>query len=155
MNKTVIVILILAVIVVVLAIAASYAKPFFVDAGKKILTVGNQTLEIGIADNALTRARGLSGRAYIGENEGLLFVFSSPGNYGFWMKGMNFPIDIVWINGDRVIGFSENIQPEPSKNILNFSIYYPPENVNKVLEINAGAVKKYNLWVGDMINLQK
>src|SRR3989338_4893696 len=138
MNKTVIVILILVVIIVVLAIAASYAKPFFVESGKKILTVANQCFEVGIADNALTRAQGLSGRPSLGENEGLLFVFSSPGNYGFWMKGLNFPIDIVWLNGDKIIGFSENLQPEPEKNVFNLSIYYPPVEADKVLEINAG-----------------
>src|SRR3989344_6539540 len=106
MNKTMIVILILVVIIVVLAIAASYAKPFFVDAGKKILTIGNHTFEVDIADNALTRAQGLSGRSSLGEREGLFFLFSSAGNYGFWMKGMNFPIDIVWLNGHKIIGFS-------------------------------------------------
>ena len=155
MNKTMIVILILVVIIVVLAIAASYAKPFFVDAGKKILTIGNHTFEVDIADNALTRAQGLSGRSSLGEREGLFFLFSSAGNYGFWMKGMNFPIDIVWLNGDKIIGFSENLQPEPEKNVFNLSIYYPLGEADKVLEINAGAVKKYNLQVGDKINLEQ
>ncbi len=163
MNKTVIVILILIALVIILAIVSFYLKPFFAESEKKILTVygeqsrtiGNQTFEVGIADNALTRAQGLSGRPPLGEREGLFFLFSSAGNYGFWMKGMNFPIDIVWINGDKVIGFSENLQPEPSKNIFNFSIYYPPGEADKVLEINAGAVKKYNLQIGDKINLQK
>ena len=155
MNKTMIVILILVVIIVVLAIAASYAKPFFVDAGKKILTIGNHTFEVDIADNALTRAQGLSGRPSLEEREGLFFLFSSAGNYGFWMKGMNFPIDIVWLNGDKIIGFSENLQPEPEKNVFNLSIYYPPVEADKVLEINAGAVKKYNLQIGDKINLEQ
>ncbi len=155
MNKTVIVILILVTVVVILAIVASYAKPFFVESGKKILTVGNQTFEVGIADNALTRAQGLSGKPPLGEREGLFFLFSSAGNYGFWMKGMNFPIDIVWLNGDKVIGFSENLQPQPDKNIFSLPIYYPPGEVDRVLEINAGAVKKYNLQAGDAVNLQQ
>ncbi len=154
MNKTVIIILILIVVVIVLAVAASYVKPFFAESGKKILAVGNQTFEVDVASNALTRAQGLSGRPSLGEKEGLFFLFPSAGNYGFWMKGMNFPIDIVWINGDRVIGFSENIQPEPGKNILNLSVYYPPGEADKVLEINAGAVKKYNLQAGDIVNLK-
>jgi len=153
MNKTVIVILILTVIVVILAVVAFYAKPFFVASEKKILTVGNQAFEVDIADNALTRAQGLSGKPSLGEREGLFFLFSSVGNYGFWMKGMNFPIDIVWISGDKVIGFSENLQPEPQKNLFNLSIYYPPGEADKVLEINAGAVKKYNLQTGDTVSL--
>ncbi len=154
MNKTVLVILILIAIVVVLVVAVSYMKPFFVESGKKTLTVGNQNFEVGIADNALTRAQGLSGRPFLAEKEGLFFIFSSLGKNGFWMKGMNFPIDIVWIKDDRVIGFSENLQPEPGKNILNFSIYYPPEEVDKVLEVNAGAVAKYNLKIGDAASLK-
>ena len=146
---------ILAVIVIILAVVAFYAKPFFIDAGKKILTVGSQSFEVGIADNALTRAQGLSGRPALGEREGLFFLFASTGNYGFWMKNMNFPIDIVWIKGDRVTGFSENLQPEPKKNIFNLPVFYPPGEIDKVLEINAGAVKKYNLQVGDVVNLSQ
>ena len=116
---------------------------------------GKMTFIVEIANTPLAQTLGLSGRDQLKADKGMLFIFPQQRTQKFWMKDMLFPIDIVWINGDRVIGFSENIQPEPSKNILNFSIYYPPENVNKVLEINAGAVKKYNLWVGDMINLQK
>ncbi|MDO8664195.1 MAG: DUF192 domain-containing protein [Candidatus Liptonbacteria bacterium] len=154
MNKTVVVILILIALVIILAIASFYLKPFFAESGKKILTVGNQTFEVGIADNALTRAQGLSGKPPLGEREGLFFLFSSAGNYGFWMKGMNFPIDIIWLNGDKIIGFSENLQPQPDKNIFSLPIYYPPGEADKVLEINAGAVAKYNLKVGDIVSLE-
>ncbi len=153
MNKTVIVILILVVIVVILAIVASYAKPFFVDSGKKILTVGSQTFEVGIADNILARAQGLSGRPSLGETEGLFFIFPFASSTGFWMKDMNFPIDIVWINGGKVIGFSENLQPGPGKSIFVLPRYYPPEPVDRVLEVNAGAVKQYNFAEGDEVGM--
>ncbi len=155
MDKTIIVILILIAVVVFLAIAAYYLKPFFVNSGNKTLTIGGQTFEAGIADNALTRAQGLSGRPSLGETEGLFFIFPFVSSTGFWMKDMNFPIDIVWINGGKVIGFSENLQPEPGKSLFSLPIYYPPGSVNQVLEINAGAVKKYNLQVGDAVNLSQ
>ncbi len=154
MSKTFIVVLFLIVIVIFLAVAAIYIKPFSLGIAKKNLAVGSQTFEVGIADNAVTRAKGLSGRPSLAEKEGLYFIFSSPGNNGFWMKDMNFPIDIVWISGGRVIGFSENLQPEPNKSIFSLPVYYPPGAVDRVLEINAGAVAKYGLQAGDAVNLQ-
>ncbi len=154
MNKTFIVASFLIVIVIFLAVAAIYIKPFSLGIVKKNLTVGSQTFEVGIADNAVTRAKGLSGRPSLAEKEGLYFIFSSPGNNGFWMKDMNFPIDIVWISGGKVIGFSENLQPEPNKSIFSLPVYYPPGAVDRVLEINAGTVAKYGLQAGDAVNLQ-
>ena len=167
MNKTFIVISILIVVVIFLVFVAVYLKPFGAGTAKKIFTVGGQTFEVGIADNALTRTQGLSGRPSLGENEGLLFIFPTAGNYGFWMKGMNFPIDIVGISGDspsqilpgktwegKIVGFSENLQPEPKKSVFSLSINYPPEAVDKVLEINAGSVAKYGLKVGDAFSLK-
>ncbi len=154
MNKTIIVISILIVIVIFLAVAAVYLKPFDSGTVKKNLTVGNQTFEVGIADNMVNRTQGLSGRSYLDEKEGLLFLFSFPRNSGFWMKGMKFAIDIVWINDGEVIGFSENLQPQPGKSIFSLPIYYPPDSVDQVLEINAGAVSKYNLKIGDIVSLE-
>lgn len=155
MFKTFIVISILIIIVVILVVAAVYLKPFGSNIIKKNLTVGSHTFEVGIADNAVSRAQGLSGRPSLGENEGLFFLFSSPGNNGFWMKGMNFPIDIVWINGGKVIGFSENLQPMPGKSVFSLPVYYPPGEVDKVLEINAGGVAKFGLKEGDFVKLEQ
>ncbi len=155
MNKTFIVISILIVIVIFLAVAAVYLKPFGFGTVKKNLMVGSEVFEVGIADNVVSRAQGLSGRPYLDEKEGLLFLFSFPRNSGFWMKDMKFPIDIVWINSGKVIGFSENLQPQPGKSIFSLPIYYPPDIVDPVLEINAGAVAKYNLQAGDTVSLEE
>lgn len=154
MPKTVLVILILVVIVALLALAAVYLKPFGAGGEKKTLTVGGTTFEVGVAANAVSRMRGLSGRPSLGENEGLLFIFPTSGNYGFWMKEMNFPIDIVWINGGKVIGFSENLRPEPNKTVFTLPIYYPPGEADEVLEINAGAVSKYGIKEGDLVSFE-
>ena len=128
--------------------------------GEQIITIGGKEFRVEIADTFASRARGLSGHAPLAEDEGILFIFDAPGNYGFWMKGMKFPIDIVWIRGDKVVGVSENL-PVPSS-MLDFKTYYPPEPVypvrgeisrgaDKVLEVKAGAVEKYGFKIGDMV----
>ena len=115
-----------------------------------ILEINNHNLEIEIADNAISRARGLAGRLGLPENNGMLFIFDSLAVRSFWMAGMKFPLDIIWINGDKVAGFAENVQPAELSNV---QIYNSPEPVDKVLEINAGLVKKLGIKIGDKIRL--
>lgn len=118
------------------------------------LRVGNTTFTAEIADTLRTRAQGLSGRGALGENSAMLFIFQIPFSYSFWMKDMNFPLDMVWIRKGAVIGVTENVSP-PSGGILSLPTYSPPGAVDQVLEINAGAFKKFDLKIGDLVILEK
>ena len=60
-------------------------------------------LSVEVADTQASRELGLSGREKMGDDEGILFVFDTPGRYGFWMKDMQFPLDIIWINQNGVV----------------------------------------------------
>jgi uncharacterized membrane protein (UPF0127 family) len=107
-------------------------------------------LSVEVVDTLAERGRGLSGREMLPENNGMLFVFDTPGRYGFWMYGMKFPLDIIWIDERlRVVYFVENAQP--CVNICE--TYEPPADALYVLEVNAGFVKKYGLKVGDVVEL--
>ena len=87
-----------------------------------------------IANTDAERTQGLSGRASLPAGTGLLFVFESPGKYGFWMKDMNFPIDIVWLgDGMLPVGIEKNVSPDSYP-----QVFYPPVPVRYVLEVNAG-----------------
>lgn len=116
------------------------------------VSIGNKaTFQVEYADIEEERANGLSGRTLLPIDQGLMFVFEEPDVYGFWMKSMKFPIDIVWITEGVVVGTSENIPPEgetPTK------IYYPPTAVDRVLEINAGQVEEYGIMAGDVIRFK-
>jgi uncharacterized protein len=116
---------------------------------KTEVTIGATTFDVEVASTTLERARGLSFRDGLGEKQGMLFLFDSSSNYGFWMKDMKFAIDMIWIKGDRVAGFSENVAPEPGVPLWKLKIYYPPEAVDKVLEVGAGMVAKDGIKVGD------
>lgn len=106
-----------------------------------------------IVDLALTEAQknlGLSGRVGLKSNEGMLFVFSTPRILGFWMKDMKFPIDIVWIDQNKIVkGISPNVLPKSFP-----KVYYSPEPVSFVLEIPAGAVFRDNIQIGDHANFE-
>lgn len=102
-------------------------------------------IQLEVARTPEEQARGLSGREMLGENAGMLFVYEKPGLPGFWMKEMNFPIDIIWIGNDRrIVDISENIAPETFPRLFR-----PRAPVQYVLETNAGWAKSHNISVGD------
>lgn len=119
------------------------------------LRINDQVFKVEIADTMMARAQGLSGREKLADDEGMLFLFDSPGRHGFWMKDMKFAIDIVWIRGDKIVGFAENVQPEPGKSVFGLITYYPPEPVDKVLEIQAGAVAREGFRVDDVVEISQ
>ena len=116
------------------------------------IKINGAVFQIEIADSFLERQKGLSNRKNLGDDKGMLFVFPLAANYSFWMKDMNFPIDIIWLKGDRVVGISENLAPDNSKPL---KIYYPPENIDKALEISAGAAMRKGIKIGDQIEIKK
>lgn len=114
----------------------------------QILAIGRHRFYIEIADEAEEHTRGLSGRPSLGPKAGMLFIFPQPAKYGFWMKEMNFPLDFVWISGTKIIGTTQNVPP------VCCDFYYPPEGVDKVLEINAGQVEKFDIKPGDSVVIE-
>ena len=74
------------------------------------------------------------------------------GQYAIWMKNMKFPIDIIWMRDNTVVGFAENAQPELSGEALK--LYQPPGFVNYVLEVSAGTVERLNISPGTEVVIQ-
>lgn len=115
--------------------------------GDFVIVRGNKFF-VDVADDEVLRERGLSGRDSLEKNSGMLFVFDKPGIYGFWMKDMRFSIDIVWIRDGKVLGYEENLDY-----LDQSSIYYPPGEVDTVLEIGAGEVGEIGIEKGDYARL--
>lgn len=115
------------------------------------LRMGGKMFQVEIADNMMSRERGLSGREGLKENEGMLFIFSYSAAHSFWMKDMKFPIDMIWINGDTIVGYADSVQPPSKENPLDLPSYSPPQSIDKVLEVRAGTARELNLRAGDKI----
>lgn len=123
---------------------------------EKALSVDGVTFNVEIAASSLEQSRGLSYRPSLGENDGMLFQFGSGNIQTFWMQGMNFPLDMIWISGTTIVGFAQNVPaPAPGTQIWQLPIYSSPNNTDKVLEVSAGTVAKYNIKVGDVVTIGK
>lgn len=95
--------------------------------------VEGQWYKLEVAKTPLEREAGLSDRENLCPRCGMLFLFSEPVKPSFWMKNMQFSIDILWIQENRVVAKHENL-PYPS--LQTFS---PGTLVTKVIELPAGA----------------
>lgn len=113
------------------------------------VTVGNTLIPVEVAREYAAIQKGLSGRPYLDQNSGMLFVFPKASIYSFWMPDMNFPIDILWINNGRVVDTDENMTNifDPT----NPRYYRPSSPAQFVLEINAGFIRRNNIRIGDPV----
>lgn len=123
--------------------------------------IGSATFSVELATTTFAQARGLSYRASLGANDGMLFVFSRPGIQNFWMRDMNFPLDMIWIGpspaaggGEQVLGFVQDAAPQPGAALWNLKVYSSPDGTDKVLEVNAGTVAKDDIHIGDAVQVQ-
>ncbi len=122
--------------------------------GQEVL-INNDRIKVEVADNQDKRSKGLGGKPSIASDSGMLFVFDKEDKYPFWMKGMQFALDFIWISGPRVVDISENVPaPIPGAPDSSLTIFSANTLVDKVLEVNAGTVKQLNIKVGDNIKLQ-
>ncbi|MBS3902925.1 MAG: DUF192 domain-containing protein, partial [Anaplasmataceae bacterium] len=53
----------------------------------KTLVINDRVFKVEIAETMADRARGLSWRESLREDEGMLFIFPIAGKYSFWMRG--------------------------------------------------------------------
>jgi len=86
----------------------------------------------------------------------MAFLFDEPGRPAFWMAGMYFDIDIVWIRGSRVVDFSERLPhplPELDPRSAGLPEYRPRESADLVLEVPAGTVQARGWERGDPVEI--
>lgn len=120
----------------------------------KQLQINDNRLKVEIADTPQKRSKGLGGRVSIASDEGMLFIFDKADKYSFWMKGVKFPLDFVYLRDGKVTEILSDIKPplEGQKD-ESLPIYQPKEPVDMVLEVNAGTAQRLTIKAGDTIKL--
>lgn len=111
----------------------------------KTISINKQKFSVEIVQQESDLEKGLGDRTNMCSSCGMLFEFARAGKYAFWMKGMQFSLDILWIHEDQVVQIKKHISPDYLETLE------PTEIADKVLEINAGTVDKYGIKVGDTI----
>lgn len=100
-----------------------------------------------IADTEPERALGLSGVTSLASDGGLLMKYDTDGKWAIWMKDMEIPIDIVWLDkGKKVIHIVEKADPTLATSV----VYRPETDARYIIEIAAGGVDKAGIKTGSV-----
>ena len=126
-----------------------WLKSLLISPSTRVVLNGME-IQVEVSATEKSRSLGLSGRKNLGEYQGMLFIFDSPGAYPFWMNNMHFPLDIIWIFGNKIVQISPAVPP-PSQTAGTPVTINPGSLVDKVLEVNSGLASRLGAKVGDTV----
>jgi uncharacterized protein len=115
------------------------------------IKINNQIFHIDVAVTSEQKEKGLGDKESMDELYGMFFPYDHKEQYSFWMKGMKFPLDFVWIDGNIIADITENV---PILTNNQITVVKPNKPVDKILELNAGIVRKYNIKIGDTVKIK-
>lgn len=113
------------------------------------LKTDNRCVSLAVADTPSEKKQGLSEREDLSADEGMLFVYEDKSRRGFWMKNMNFAIDIFWLDeSDTVVTVKRSAQPNSYP-----KSFYPDRPAKNVIETVAGFAETENINPGDRLTV--
>lgn len=123
-------------------------NPHWNSGGSAKICIKNICIEAEIAATPEARINGLMFRQELEPGKGMLFILGEESKESFWMKNMKFPLDIIWINKDKVIiEISKDARP-CLEDCLSIS---PKEKASYVLEVNSGFCDRFDIKAGDKV----
>ena len=140
-------------IAIIICIGTWYAsKPASVQMRHdKEVTINGELLKLEIAQSPSAITRGLSGRKKMEEDEGMLFIMPNVETQTFWMKEMQFPLDIVFLREGRVVDLVTLQKPS----LISIPTHQSKEMADMVLELNAGRATELKLEEGTKTTLNE
>lgn len=103
----------------------------------------NAELKVEVARTGPEKARGLMKREQLDADSGMIFVWDSPVQGGFWMKDTYIPLSIAFISKDGAIVNIQDMQP------LDLANHIPAAPYIYAVEANRGWFAEHGIKVGD------
>ena len=100
-----------------------------------------------VASSPGQRQRGLMGRESLGADAGMLFLFPQKVALGFWMKNTLIPLDIAFIDGDRVV----EVRSMTPCRTDRCPFTTPRAPYDAALEVNQGSLSRAGVAAGDRV----
>lgn len=136
------------IVIGVLAVIIWQAVLFISDQSKPHadVTLKGVVFKARVANDDISREKGLSGVKSLGKTDAMLFVFDKDDTWGIWMKDMKIPIDIAWLDADKKVIY---IVKDADPSSYPYTTYRPTKPARYVLEMPAGTVDSKDIKSGD------
>jgi uncharacterized protein len=103
------------------------------------LHLGDGVFTARVAKTQAERERGLSDTASLGAEQAMVLVYDNDGKWPVTMKGMKYPLDIIWLDKDKkVVYIVKNATPAS----YPYEVFVPKEDARYVVEVVAGTTGK-------------
>jgi uncharacterized membrane protein (UPF0127 family) len=116
--------------------------------GDAVLIAGSHRYYLELAVTPAQQELGLGDRAKLPLDDGMLFVYHSSGTRCFWMKGMRFALDMIWLSpADEVVSVQPDVLPKS----------YPSAYctlAQDVIELDAGQARFAGIVVDRVVKLE-
>lgn len=117
---------------------------------QQTVQLGGQRFEAVVLRTEATRQKGLSGSSSLPANRAMVFDFETDSMWGIWMKDMNYPIDIAWVDkGGKIVHLVQDAQPSSYPK----TIFRPDVDSRYVIELASGTIKNTGVKKGDSVTL--
>ncbi|MBV8216424.1 MAG: DUF192 domain-containing protein [Verrucomicrobia bacterium] len=108
--------------------------------------IGDETLDVELAETSQQLSKGLRFRETLGEGAGMLFIFPKPQRLSFWMKDASIPLSIAYIQPDGKIVQIRKMQPYDETPVNSLS-----DAVSYALLVNQGWFERHGIAAGTVI----
>lgn len=118
------------------------------------IVVGETTVQVDLAITPEEQSLGLGYRNGLDDGTGMLFVGNASRTRTFWMKGMRFCLDIIWVEDGEIVSASENACPDPDGTPdADRAMFSSDVPVTHVLEMPAGWLDDHGYRPGTPVDL--
>lgn len=118
------------------------------------ITVGTTEVQVDLAISAFEQQLGLGYRNGLDDDTGMLFLGDVPRPRTFWMKGMRFCIDIIWIDNGQIVGAAESACPDPEgTDDADRARFHSEVPATHVLEMPAGWLQANGYGPGTPVDM--
>lgn len=110
--------------------------------------IAGETIQLEVARYPEQQAIGLMFRQSLADDRGMLFPFPVEREARFWMKNVPISLDMIFLNGDRIVDIATNVPPCNSEPC---PVYGPEALVDGVLELRGGRAEELGIKTNDRI----
>lgn len=120
-----------------------------------MVILDGHVLEVQVADTEPRRVRGLMFQETLPYDQGMIFVYDVPGVYSLWMLNMQFPLDMIWFDGEgNVVHIEENVPPcKSALETVSCTGINPDAEALYILEVTAGFVKNFGITADSVLEI--
>ncbi len=113
------------------------------------IRLGAWEVQMQVAALPAETQKGLMFRKALGDNEGMIFVFSQPQQMSFWMRNTEIPLDIGYFDAEGVLREIYPMYPHDER-----PVYSRSGKIQFCLEVNQGWFKHTGIRPGDRLDLK-